>query len=154
MEAILPMSTGLLELSITLNVTVGAAPGAAPSTCRIFVTSPGSDAEFSGMRCAPGIEASKSIEACEVWQPLHCLSSICGRFKWLAPVAKFTSSWQEPHTAALGFVFQLSAWVAIPFDRPLQDCNAIGPPAERRLEQLRGHGRRDLISISLRGQGL
>ena len=32
MEVILLMSTGLLDLSITLNVTVGALPGVAPVT--------------------------------------------------------------------------------------------------------------------------
>src|ERR1035441_9011245 len=104
------MSTGLLDLSITLNVTVGALPGVAPSTFRILVTRPGSVVEFEGMRCAPGIEASKSDTWFEVWQFLHMLSSVCGRLTWFAPLAKFTSSWQEPHAALLGLVFQASAW--------------------------------------------
>src|SRR5947209_857543 len=98
------MSTGLPALSLTLNVTTGAAPGTAPSTFRILVTRPGSALEFAGIRCAPGIEASKSAVACGVWQFLHWLSSGCTRFKWFAPVAKFTSSWHDPQTAALGFV--------------------------------------------------
>src|ERR1035438_1364724 len=106
------MSTGLLDLSITLNVTVGALPGVAPSTFRMLVTSPGSEVEFEGMRCAPGMEASKSETAFEVWQFAHMLSSGCGRLTWFAPVAKFTSSWQEPHAAALGLVFQALFWVA------------------------------------------
>src|SRR5215475_397149 len=106
------MSTGLPALSLTLNVTVGAAPGAAPSTFRTLVTSPGSAVEFAGIRCAPGMEASKSWVAWAVWQFLHWLSSICGRLRWPAPVAKLMSSWQEPQTAALGLVFQLSAWGA------------------------------------------
>src|ERR1035437_4597177 len=106
------MSTGLLDLSITLNVTVGALPGVALSTVRTFVTSPGSDAEFSGMRCAPGTEASKSSAAWAVWQFLHPLLSNCGRLTWFRPVGKFTSAWQDPHASAVGFVFQLSAWGA------------------------------------------
>src|ERR1035441_5357971 len=106
------MSTALLDLSVTLNVTVGALPGAFPETFRILVTSPGSAVEFAAMRCAPGIEASKSVCFADGWQPWHWLSSICGRLTWLAPVAKFTSSWQDPHAATLGFVFQLSACLA------------------------------------------
>src|ERR1017187_9553959 len=112
MEVILLMSTALPDLSSTLNVTVGAVPGVVPATFMIFVTSPGSAVEFEGMRCAPGIEGSKSMYADEAWQSLHWLSSISGRFQWFRPVEKFTSSWQEPHAALLGLVFQLSAWVA------------------------------------------
>src|ERR1039457_6222377 len=110
MEVILLMSTGLLDLSIKLNVTVGALPGVAPVTVSTLVTRPGSAVEFEGMRCAPGMEASKSETAFEVWQFLHMLSSGCGRLTWFAPVVKFTSSWQETHAAALGLVFQAAGW--------------------------------------------
>src|ERR1035437_5984652 len=112
MEVTLVMSTGLLDLSIKLNVTVGALPGVPPRADGTLVTSPGSAVEFPGMRCAPGMEASKSETAFEVWQFLHMLSSGCGRLTWFAPVVKFTSSWQEPHAAALGLVFQASGWPA------------------------------------------
>ena len=40
------MSTALLDLSVTLNVTTGALPGAVPVTFTTLVTSPGSDVEF------------------------------------------------------------------------------------------------------------
>src|SRR5271157_1786741 len=106
------MSTGWLDLSIKLNVTVGALPGVAPVTVSTLVTSPGSEVEFAAMRCAPGIEASKSETAFELWQFLHMLSSGCGRLTWFAPLAKFTSSWQEPHAAAVGLVLQASGWAA------------------------------------------
>src|SRR5450631_2072596 len=102
MEVILLMSTGTPALFVTLNVTVGAFPGVALSTLITLVTSPGSDAEWLGMTCAPGTEASKSETALALWQLLHCLSSGCTRLTWFAPVAKFTLSWQEPHAAAVG----------------------------------------------------
>src|SRR5271157_906631 len=106
------MSSGLLDLSITLNVTVGALPGVALSTFSTLVTSPVRVVEFEASRCAPGIEASKSSTRFEVWQFLHMLSSGCGRLTWFLPEAKFTSSWQEPHVAAVGLVLQASGWPA------------------------------------------
>src|SRR5450432_306468 len=58
------------------------------------------------------MEASNSSSPCGKWQPEHWASDACGRFTWLAPVAKLISSWQEPHAARLGLVNQLSACVA------------------------------------------
>ena len=52
--------------------------------------------------------------ACGVWQFLHWLSSSSGRLTWFWPVAKLTSSWQEPQAAWLGLVFQLSACLVKP----------------------------------------
>src|ERR1039458_717790 len=64
------------------------------------------------MTWAPTMEASKSNWPCWMWQLLHWLSSICGRLTWLRPVAKFTSSWQEPQASRPGLVFQALDWVA------------------------------------------
>src|SRR5260370_2451609 len=121
MAARLLISTGLPALSEALNVTAGALPGVALSTFRICRLTPGSVVELLGTTCAPGIEASKSYVAWETWQFLHWLSSNCGRFTWFSPLAKLTSSWQEPQAAREGLVFQLSAclvppaWHLVPF---------------------------------------
>src|ERR1043165_8668788 len=101
------MSTGTPALSLTWIVTVGELPALAFSTFSTCITTPGQDAELSGMVCAPGIEASNSAPVPELWQPLHCLSSGCARFRWFAPVSKLTSSWHDPQAARLGLVFQL-----------------------------------------------
>src|SRR5450432_2583699 len=58
------------------------------------------------------MEASNSNSPCGKWQPAHWASFTCGRFTWLAPVAKLMLSWQEPHAARLGLVNQLSACTA------------------------------------------
>jgi len=58
------------------------------------------------------MEASKSISPFWMWQVAHWLSLNCGSPTWFSPVAKFTSSWHEPHAAREGFVDQLSACVA------------------------------------------
>src|SRR5579872_5139871 len=103
------MSRGLPDLSVTLNVTMGLLPGVALSTFMMLRTTPGNVAELFGTTCAPGMDESNSSAAVEIWQSLHCPSSGCGRLTWPCPVAKLTSSWQEPQAAWLGLVFQLSA---------------------------------------------
>src|SRR5579883_1697761 len=100
------MSTGFLALSVTVKVTVGALPGTALSTFCMAATSPGREVDLEGIRCAPGTEASKSRVDLLMWQFWHWLSSIWGRFKWFWPVAKFTSSWQDPQAARVGLFFQ------------------------------------------------
>src|ERR1035437_7224321 len=39
------------------------------------------------------MDASSSSSPFGIWQDAHPLSSTCGRFTWLRPVAKFTLSW-------------------------------------------------------------
>src|SRR5436190_16327648 len=112
------MSTGTPDLSVTWNVTAGALLGTVLSTFRICITTPAQDTEFDGTVWAPGMEASNSPPVPELWQFLHCLSSICARLRWFAPVSKLTSSWHDPQAARPGLVFQLFACAV--FD-PWQD---------------------------------
>src|SRR5664280_1083072 len=58
------------------------------------------------------MDASSSSSPFGIWQVAHPLSSTWGRFTWLAPVAKLTSSWQAPQAARLGLVYQALAWAA------------------------------------------
>src|ERR1019366_1620673 len=106
------MSTALPDLSFTVNVTMGALPGVAPVTLITLVTSPGSEVEFEGMRCEPGMELSKSETWLAVWQFLHCLSSGSTRWTGFAPVPRSTLSWQDPHAAGEGLFFQALPWLA------------------------------------------
>src|ERR1017187_7132728 len=135
MVVILLMSTPLPDLSFTVNVTTGALPGVAPVTLITLVTSPGSDVEFEGMRCEPGMELSKSETWLALWQFLPCLSSGSTRLTWFKPVAKFTSSWQEPHAAAPGLVFQASAWVAAAAWQTVQLRTSCGKTTVEKSDQ-------------------
>src|ERR1035437_2843915 len=76
----------------------------------MVATRPLSWVEFSGMVCAPRIEASNSRSPWGWWHFAHSLSSSCGRIAplWPTPVVKFTSSWQEPQPFRLGRVYQTS----------------------------------------------
>src|SRR5216117_3544513 len=53
------------------------------------------------------MEASQSAPLSAVWHFAQALSG-CAPPAWFAPVVKFTSSWQEPHAAALGCVYHAS----------------------------------------------
>src|SRR5579884_964733 len=47
-----------------------------------------------------------------MWQVEQRLSLACGPPAWFLPVAKLTSSWQDPQAAALGFAANAFAWAA------------------------------------------
>ena len=66
--------------------------------------------EFSGIVCAPRIDASNSRSPWGWWHLAHSSSFSCTRLAplWFKPVAKFTSSWHEPQTFRLGRVYQTS----------------------------------------------
>src|SRR5262245_52612150 len=102
------MSIGWPALSVTENVTEGALPGVVPVTFRIFVISPGSEADLFGITCAPMMDGPKSAVPCGTWQVAHFASSVTAMLEeeWPWPVAKFTLSWQEPQTSMAGLVFQ------------------------------------------------
>src|SRR3954453_4628522 len=92
------------DLSFTVNVTVGWRPAVPLSTFEISRTKPFNEGESSGTTCAPLIEASNSNSPCGMWQIPHWLSLTCGPPACFAPVAKFTSSWQEPQDTRVGLV--------------------------------------------------
>ena len=50
------------------------------------------------------------------WQPAQAASLVCFRLVelWPTPVAKFTSSWQEPQAARLGFFCQAATSLPLP----------------------------------------
>ncbi len=49
------------------------------------------------------------------WQDVQAASSAYGPPSWCSPLAKFTSSWQEPQAAREGWVFQLSTSAPVPW---------------------------------------
>src|SRR5579871_1148598 len=59
------------------------------------------------------MEASNGVSPCGTWQLWHCASSAWNPPGWLAPVAKFTSSWQAPQAARDGSVMYALAWAAL-----------------------------------------
>src|SRR5262245_15734061 len=61
--------------------------------------------EFSLSRCAPLMEAPNSSPS-GWWHEAHALSSACAPAGWFLPLAQSMSSWQEPHAARLGLVYQ------------------------------------------------
>src|ERR1035438_5373335 len=95
-------SMGLPALSFSVNVMVGIWPAAPLSTFTRVITMPGAVADSWGRMWAPWMDASNSSSPLGVWQEAHWLSSTCGRFTWLAPVAKLTSSWQGGGTGGAG----------------------------------------------------
>src|SRR5665811_202526 len=97
---------------LTVKLTVGALPATPLSTLRMLATMPGRVADSVGTVCAPLMEASNSSSPCGMWHWVHWLSETCGRLTWLAPVAKFTLSWQDPQATRLGLVSQLLACAA------------------------------------------
>src|SRR3954452_24886580 len=99
-------------LSFMVKVTVGFLPAVPLSTLAMATTRPGTCADSIGTVCAPMMEASNSNSPLGMWQLAHCLSSIWGKFTWFLPLVKFTSSWQDPQAARLGFVNQAFACVA------------------------------------------
>src|SRR5690242_7346732 len=58
------------------------------------------------------MEASNSRSPWGTWQLAHT-ASVCGPAGWFSPVVKLTSSWQEPHAAELGRVYQMLASAAV-----------------------------------------
>ena len=105
----------------TEKVTVGRAFGAAPVTPRRSNTTPGSDCENRAIVCAPMIDASNSSSPCGVWQFAHWLSLVCGKSTCPTPVAKFTSSWHDPHAARLDIARRLGAQATIHIERSWSD---------------------------------
>src|ERR1035437_4937918 len=98
--------------SCTEKLTVGALPATPLSTLIMLATMPGRVADSVGTVCAPWMEASNSSSPCGMWHWAHWPSETCGRLTWLAPVAKFTLSWQDPQATRLGLVSQLLACAA------------------------------------------
>ena len=154
------MSTGLPALSVTLNVTVGALPGAVLSTLMTF-------SDDAGERGRAGSESRarrgwrRRIPVRRHWGVAvraHVVVEACGRLTWFSPVAKFTSSWQEPQAPRVGFVFQLSAcgafwWQTVQstdvpredHSREVRPCAAV-PDAVR---SARLHARQILAHVDL-----
>src|SRR5271166_2280248 len=97
-------ASGLPLPSWTVKDTTGALPAKPLSTFVILTARPVSRLDAVGATCAPLIDASKSSSPWGIWQLAHCLSSNCGPPGWFTPVAKFTSLWQAPQAAAVGFV--------------------------------------------------
>src|SRR4051794_37055243 len=68
------------------------------------------------------------------WQTaVQLLSSACGPplvapLPWPAPVAKFTSSWHEPHAARDALVFHASTSAPLPWWHLVQFCTIAGKP--------------------------
>ena len=91
-------------LSLTVKVTVGVFPAVPLVTLTRPKLRPPSSGAWSAMVCAPTMEASNDTAPCGMWQVAHCCRLACAPPAWLAPVAKLTLSWQEPHAAAPGVV--------------------------------------------------
>src|ERR1043165_6950266 len=96
-------STGVPSPFVILKTAVGFLPGTRSVTLTIVALRPLSCLAFSGTVCAALIEASQSAPLSAVWHLVQALSG-CAPPAWFAPVVKSTSSWQEPHAAALGCV--------------------------------------------------
>src|SRR5262249_35181459 len=95
------------SLLVSLKTMVGFLPMATSFTSTIAALMPLSCVEFCGSRCAPLMETPNSSPS-GLWQLAHALSSACAPAGWFLPVGKSTSSWQEPHAARLGLVYQTS----------------------------------------------
>ena len=96
------MSTGMPALSVTLNVTVGRVARRRFVHLHDLRHEAGQRLGVRGNHVRAGdgcVEVHRGLRRCGKF--LHWLSFGCGRLTWFAPVAKFTSSWQEPHAAAL-----------------------------------------------------
>src|SRR5690242_89350 len=105
----------LPALSLIVKVTSGALPAAPFSILMMSTFTPGRDGTSVGTMCEFLMEASYSISPCGMWHCEHWLSLACGRLTWPAPVAKFTSSWQAPQAARVGFFIHASACAAPDF---------------------------------------
>src|SRR5579883_3130072 len=104
---------GLPLLSFTVKVMVGFWPALPLVTFCSTTLTPGTCTEFSGITCAPSIDASNSPPSFGKWHWAHWVSLAWGSPPaWFLPEAKFTSLWQEPQAARLGLVSQLDACVA------------------------------------------
>src|SRR5436305_2054020 len=111
MLELVPKFAGLRTVpsfSVSLKTTVGLLPGFVFVTEMIVAFSPLSCLERYGTVWAPLMDASNSWPESGTWHAAQALSLDCGPAGWPAPVTQLMLSWQEPHAAREGFVYQTS----------------------------------------------
>ena len=84
-----------------------------------------------------GVELRSPLSG--TWQVAQALSSACGPPGWFAPVTQSMLSWQAPHGARAGFVYQTSDCEG--FVRRVASLVAVRAVAD----VLREHDRREIV---------